>query len=84
MNVKARAYSSLRRSRLQKNSNIRAIGLPVQGSSAIARLWRSLVPHGRKPFVLPLAAKAATQTRKLVLFCAVPSSGQICAGLQTD
>jgi hypothetical protein len=34
--------------------------------------------------LLPLTANAATQTRKLVLFCAVPSSGQVRVDLQTN
>jgi hypothetical protein len=47
---------------------------------ALARFRR----RWRKSRVLPLAANPATQTRKLVLFCAVPSSGQIRSALQTD
>jgi hypothetical protein len=38
----------------------------------------------RKSRVLPLTANPATQTRKLVLFCAMPSSGQIRSSLQSN
>jgi hypothetical protein len=54
----------------------KAITVPSDRSPQFASNRKALTPSGlgrRKSLVLPLTANAATQTRKLVLFCAVPS-----------
>jgi hypothetical protein len=53
-----------------------AISVPSDRSPQFANNRKALASSHldrRKSFVLPLTANAATQTRKLVLFCAVPS-----------
>jgi hypothetical protein len=53
-----------------------AITVPSDRAPQFASNRKALTrfrPGRRKSTVLPLTANAATQTRKLVLFCAVPS-----------
>jgi hypothetical protein len=64
-----------------------AITVPSDCSPQFASNRKALArfrQRWRKSLVLPATADVATETRKLVLFCAVPSSGQVHAAPQTD